>query len=267
MLPRCGPPAPVTAREVRAAAGTSALGVGGGPYGENRYSPAANRPVINPLPGLAGHVGPALRRAVFRRSGGGQSRPPLRIGGHCPAGFGRSRAPPLRGMTFPFSIRPASVGVAPSSVTAFGRATFSPRRRRGGVFLFTLYPAPAVAAAAGWRERAEQSPAPTSGLLLPFTIHPAVVGAAPSSVGFADTFPPRGRRHGGRFVNRPYGETATLSTAGNVPHCPPPHYANHPRSGYLYPSVLRPQYSLKRRKTAPVGGAVSFCKPIKSAPC
>ena len=27
--------APVTAREVRAAAGTSALGVGGGPYGEN----------------------------------------------------------------------------------------------------------------------------------------------------------------------------------------------------------------------------------------
>ena len=29
-------------------------------------------------------------------------------------------------------------------------------------------------------------------------------------------------RHGGRFVNRPYGETATLSTAGTVPHCPPP---------------------------------------------
>ena len=97
-------------------------GVGG-----SRYRVAARR-VVPPYGGMAG----------FGRSGGGQSRPPLRIGGHCPAGFGRSRAPPLRGF--------APVGgwelFAPSSVTAFGRATFSPRRRLGGFFLQPLYNKP-----------------------------------------------------------------------------------------------------------------------------
>ena len=118
----------MTAREVRADAGTSALGVGGGPYGENRYSPAANRPVINPPPGLAGHVGPALRRD-----------------GRFSGERGRTESS------------------APTNWWALP----------GGV-------------------RAEQRPAPTSGLLLPFTIHPAlaVIVTALRAAGASDG--PRG---------------------------------------------------------------------------
>ena len=42
-----GPPAPVTAREVRAAAGTSALGVGGGPYGGSHDHSQPTVPFLN----------------------------------------------------------------------------------------------------------------------------------------------------------------------------------------------------------------------------
>ncbi len=49
-----GRQAPVTAREVRAAAGTSALGVGGGPYGDCQYRVPFTRPWRWPLPGDGG---------------------------------------------------------------------------------------------------------------------------------------------------------------------------------------------------------------------
>ena len=100
-LPCSGRRAPVTAREERAAAGTSALGVVVGPYGGICRRLASNRPRWLSPPALraAGVVGPyggIWHRLPFTR--------PWR---YSPPGYGRDLKRPYERWPLPFTIPPA----------------------------------------------------------------------------------------------------------------------------------------------------------------
>ena len=125
------------------------------------------------------------------------------------------------------------------------------------------------------QHRAEQSPAPTNGFFR-LTFVRRGWASPPHPSASPTPSPPRGRLGRRAIRESPLRRSWRVSGGAGADRVVRPyelvgialpHYANHPRSGSLYPSVLRPQYSLKHRKTAPVGERFCFAFSIISALC
>ena len=104
--------------------------------------------------------------------------------------------------------------------------------------------------------RAAESSAPTVGSM-PCTIHPARVFIAPSSVSFADTFPPRGRR--GRIDKT----LRSLPPRGAVPEAPPAADKGR-RGGRLcppQPKVVDAQGACGHSPQGEGGGVLALLRP------